>query len=45
MGLLINFNVSHLRQGITRVVNGYQIPEENELPSVTSESSVVESED
>src|SRR5207244_8119027 len=27
VGLLINFNVPHLRQGIQRVVNGYEIPE------------------
>ena len=27
VGLLINFNVPHLRQGIRRVVNGYAEPE------------------
>ena len=43
VGLLINFNVPHLRQGIKHVVNGYQVPVEKELPSVSSASSVVES--
>jgi hypothetical protein len=39
VGLLINFNVPHLRQGIRHVVNGYRRENENDLPSV---SSVVE---
>jgi GxxExxY protein len=46
VGLLINFNVPHLRQGIKHVVNGYEVADENELPSassVSSASSVVES--
>lgn len=42
VGLLINFNVPHLRQGIRRVVNGYQ-NEEQDSTSVSSVSSVVES--
>lgn len=36
LGLLINFNVVHLRDGIRRMVNG-------QPPSVSSESSVVSS--
>ena len=43
VGLLINFNVPHLRQGIQRVVNGYEIPVEKDLPSASSVSPVVES--
>jgi len=43
VGLLINFNVSHLRQGIKRVANGYEVAAENELPSESPVSSVVES--
>src|SRR5262245_48750273 len=39
VGLLINFNVPHLRQGLKRVVNGY----EQDFSSVSSVSSVVES--
>jgi len=39
VGLLINFNVLHLRQGIRRLVNGY----ESGVPSASSMSSVVES--
>lgn len=42
VGLLINFNVPHLRQGIRRVVNGYRRENEKDLPSVPSASSVVE---
>ena len=34
VGLLLNFNVPHLRDGIRRVVNGYSIPSGNNLPSV-----------
>ena len=41
VGLLINFNVVHLRQGIRRVANGYPASQEKVLPSVTSVSSVV----
>jgi GxxExxY protein len=43
VGLLINFNVPHLRQGIKRVVNGYPVPNGNNLPSVSPVSPVVES--
>ena len=43
VGLLINFNVPHLRHVIKRVVNGYAVPSENDLPSVSPVSSVVES--
>ncbi len=43
VGLLVNFNVPHLRQGIKRVVNGYAVPLEKDLPSGSTESSVVES--
>jgi hypothetical protein len=43
VGLLINFNVVHLRDRIRRVVNGYPVPTEKSLPSVSSVSSVVES--
>ena len=43
VGLLINFNVVHLRDGIRRVVNGYPVPTEKGLPSLSSLSSVVES--
>ena len=42
VGLLINFNVPHLRQGIRRMVNGYRRENEKDLPSVSSASSVVE---
>lgn len=42
VGLLINFNVPHLRQGIRRAINGYPFENEKELPSVSSVSSVVE---
>ena len=42
VGLLINFNVPHLRDGIKRVVNGYEVPLEKILPSASSVSSVVE---
>ena len=42
VGLLINFNVPHLRQGIRRVVNGYRSGNEKDLPTVSSASSVVE---
>ena len=48
VGLLINFNVPHLRDGIKRVVNGYEVPfeknlPEKNLPSASSVSSAVES--
>jgi len=45
VGLLINFNVPHLRNGIRRVVNGYGDEEASfpSMPSVSSVSSVVES--
>lgn len=43
VGILINFNVPHLRHGIRRVVNGYGGAPGKDLPSVSSESSVVES--
>ncbi len=44
VGLLINFNVPHLRQGIRRVVNGYPGKEsQQDLSSVSSVSSVVDS--
>lgn len=43
VGLLINFNVPHLRQGIRRVVNGYATEHEKDLPSVSTASSVVDS--
>jgi len=42
VGLLINFNVPHLRQGIKRIVNGYG--PENDRPPVSAVSPVVESE-
>ena len=42
VGLLINFNVPHLRQGIRRVVNGYRPDNGKDLPSVSAASSVVE---
>ena len=42
VGLLINFNVPHLRQGIRRVVNGYG-EQNQDLTSVSPVSSVVES--
>src|SRR6266853_826403 len=42
VGLLINFNVPHLRHGIRRMVNGYRRENEKDLPSVSSASSVVE---
>jgi GxxExxY protein len=32
VGLLINFNVPHLKQGLKRVVNGYPEPVEKPLP-------------
>jgi GxxExxY protein len=32
VGLLINFNVPHLKQGLKRVVNGYQAPNVKPLP-------------
>jgi GxxExxY protein len=41
VGLLINFNVPHLRHGIKRVVNGYELPDEKQLPSESAVSSVV----
>jgi GxxExxY protein len=43
VALLINFNVQHLRHGIKRIVNGYDVRDEKDLPSVSSVSSVVES--
>jgi GxxExxY protein len=42
VGLLINFNVPHLRQGIKRIVNGYS--PENDLSPVSPVSPVVETE-
>jgi GxxExxY protein len=39
VGLLLNFNVPHLRQGIRRVVNGYPRENVKDLPSVSSVSS------
>jgi len=44
VGLLINFNVPHLRQGIKRVVNSRPNDTLNkqDLPSVSSASSVVD---
>jgi GxxExxY protein len=42
VGLLLNFHVPHLRQGITHVVNGYEVPSGKEIPSASSVSSVVE---
>jgi GxxExxY protein len=37
VGLIINFNVPHLRQGIKRVVNEYPVPAfEKELPDVAA---------
>jgi GxxExxY protein len=41
VGLLINFNVVHLRDGIHRRVNGY-IPEPQGIPSASSASSAVD---
>ena len=41
VGLLINFNVPHLRHGIKRVVNGYA---PSDLSAVSPVSPVVESE-
>ena len=41
VGLLLNFNVPHLRQGIRRVVNGYESA--LDPTPVSSVSSVVES--
>ena len=38
VGLLVNFNVAHLRDGLKRIVNGYE-----PLTSVSTVSSVVES--
>ena len=43
VGLLLNFNVPHMRQGIKRIVNGYDVPIEKDLPSVSAVSPVVES--
>ena len=43
VGLLLNFNVPHLRQGIRRVVNRYRGPNGKNLPSASSASSAVES--
>jgi GxxExxY protein len=36
VGLLINFNVPHLREGIKRVVNEYAVRKEKDLPSEKS---------
>jgi GxxExxY protein len=33
VGLLVNFNVPHLRQGLRRVIHGYSVPEGNNLPA------------
>jgi GxxExxY protein len=35
VGLIINFNVPHLRQGIKRVVNEYGVPAVKGLPSTS----------
>jgi PD-(D/E)XK nuclease superfamily len=43
VGLLINFNVAHFRQGIRRVVNGYPSVEDKGKEKDSSVSSVVES--
>jgi GxxExxY protein len=43
VGLLLNFNVPHLRQGIKRIVNGYEVLPGKDLPSASPVSSVVES--
>jgi GxxExxY protein len=43
VGLLINFNVPHLRQGLKRVVHGYVVPSEKGLPSESPVSPVVAS--
>jgi GxxExxY protein len=40
VGLLLNFNVIHMRHGIKRLVNGYDVPTEKDLPSVSSVSPV-----
>ena len=33
VGLIINFNVTHLRHGIKRVVNEYRVPSGHQLPT------------
>lgn len=43
VGLLINFNVPHLRQGVKRVVNGFGARSENHLPTVSPVSTMEES--
>ena len=43
VGLLINFNVPHLRHGIKRIVNGYGPRKDKDLTAVSPVSSVVES--
>ena len=45
VGLLLNFNVPHLRQGIRRVVNGYEPKNQQDVASASTVSSVVESRD
>jgi GxxExxY protein len=45
VGLLINFNVSHLRQGIRRVVNGYESEPEPDRTSGAPLTFVVKSSD
>jgi GxxExxY protein len=42
VGLIINFNVPHLRQGIKRVINEYRVPvAEKKLPNMTSPPSAI----
>jgi GxxExxY protein len=44
VGMLINFNVPRLRQGIKRVVNSYGIGQERDSSSEAPASTAVESE-
>lgn len=44
VGILINFNVPHLRQGIKRVVNGFSDHQKEEPSSASPASTAVESE-
>ena len=44
VGLIINFNVPHLRQGLQRVICGYGVSDGKVLPSLSSMSSVVRDE-
>jgi GxxExxY protein len=43
VGLLMNFNVPHLRHGIKRIVNGYGPVTQSELTSASPVPTVVES--